>query len=247
MPLFNVPRPILWTILLAACLDAQSTSVQLPTGPLKFGGFEASFHADGSFRLEGWGWPTMNGTWKLQGDRITLVLPEKPPKGCEGPGQYRVRVLDQHPAFDVISDDCTPRRMILNGSTWMGAAETKAIPARRILTTSISTPPNTAEAAPADANWPGFRGKDGSGVADGQNLPAKWDGKTGQNILWRTPIPGLGHSSPIVWGQHIFVTSAVSSDPNATFKPGQYGDGDASEDRSTQKWTLFALDKKSGK
>ena len=80
-----------------------------------------------------------------------------------------------------------------------------------------------------------------------QNLPGKWDGKTGENILWRTPIPGLAHSSPIVWGEQIFVTSAVSSDPNATFKPGLYGDGDASEDRSPQKWTLFALDKKAGK
>jgi outer membrane protein assembly factor BamB len=222
-------------------------SVQLPIGPLKFGGFAASFNADSSFHLEGWGWPAMNGTWKLQGDEITLLLPDKPPKGCDGPGRYRVRVQDQHPAFNAIADDCVPRRMILNGSTWMGAGETKVAPVRHILTTSTARPPKTAQPGPAGANWPSFRGKDASGVAEDQNLPDKWDGKMGENMLWRTPIPGLAHSSPIVWGQQIFVSSAVSSDPKATFKPGQYGDGDASEDRSPQKWTLFALDKKTGK
>lgn len=228
-------------------LGAQSGGVQLPSGPLKFGGFAASFSADGSFHLEGSGWPTMNGTWKLQNGEITLLLPDKPPEGCDGSGRYRVRVTDRHPTFDVVSDDCVPRRMILNGSTWLEAGETKVIPARHIVTTSTARPPKTPDPGLAGANWPSFRGKNASGVAEDQNLPDKWDGKTGENILWRTPIPGLGHSSPIVWGQHIFVTSAISSDPHATFKPGLYGDGDASQDRSPQKWSLFALDKKNGK
>lgn len=228
-------------------LGAQSGGVQLPSGPLKFGGFAASFSADGSFHLEGSGWPTMNGTWKLQNGEITLLLPDKPPEGCDGSGRYRVRVTDQHPTFDVVSDDCVPRRMILNGSTWLDAGETKVIPARHIVTTSTARPPKTPDPGLAGSNWPSFRGKSASGVAEDQNLPYKWDGKTGENILWRTPIPGLGHSSPIVWGQHIFVTSAISSDPHATFKPGLYGDGSASQDRSPQKWSLFALDKKNGK
>ena len=79
------------------------------------------------------------------------------------------------------------------------------------------------------------------------HLPDQWNGTRGENILWRTEIPGLGHSSPIVWGQRVFVTSAVSSRGKATFKPGLYGDGDASDDRSPQRWMLYALDKKSGK
>src|SRR5580700_6036075 len=188
-------------------LSAQPGSVQLPSGALKFGGFAASFKTDGSFHLEGWGWPTMNGTWKLTGDEIALVIADNPPRGCDGPGKYRVRVQDQHPAFDVISDDCVPRRMILNGSTWRGAGESKVIPGRHIQTTSTARPPKTAEPGPAGANWASFRGNDHSGAAEDQNLPDKWDGKTGENILWRTPISGLAHSSPIVWGQRIFVTS----------------------------------------
>src|SRR5262245_33900669 len=99
----------------------------------------------------------------------------------------------------------------------------------------------------ATGNWPSFRGTTAAGVAEGQNLPDTWNVRSGQNILWRTPIPGLAHSSPNVWGDQLFVTSAVSSNPNATFRPGLYGDGDASDDRSRQRWILYALDKRSGK
>jgi outer membrane protein assembly factor BamB len=84
-------------------------------------------------------------------------------------------------------------------------------------------------------------------VAERQNLPDRWDGKTGENVLWRTPIPGLAHSSPVVWGGRVFVTSAVSSDPKATFRPGLYGDGDASTDRTRHRWVIYALDKRTGK
>ena len=101
--------------------------------------------------------------------------------------------------------------------------------------------------AGAAGAWPSFRGREAAGVADGQNLPDKWNAQTGQNILWRTPIPGLAHSSPIVWGDRLFVTSAISTDPNATFRPGLYGDGDASGDRSRQRWVVSALDKRTGK
>lgn len=96
-------------------------------------------------------------------------------------------------------------------------------------------------------NWPSFRGPQASGVSDGQHLPDKWNGTTRQNILWRTPIPGLAHSSPIVWGDRIYVTSALSGNPKATFRPGLYGDGDASEDRSRHKWVVYAIDKRTGK
>jgi outer membrane protein assembly factor BamB len=50
-----------------------------------------------------------------------------------------------------------------------------------------------------------------------------------------------------VWGDKIFVTTSVSSDPNASFRPGLYGDGDASKDTSEQRWVIYALDKRTGK
>jgi outer membrane protein assembly factor BamB len=61
--------------------------------------------------------------------------------------------------------------------------------------------------AAGDANWPQWRGPDGSGISAERNLPEEW-GET-QNVRWKTPLPGKGHSSPIVWGKRVFLTTAV--------------------------------------
>ncbi len=55
-------------------------------------------------------------------------------------------------------------------------------------------------------NWPTFRGPNGSGIADARPLPVTWDGEKSVNILWKTAVPGLGHSSPAIWGERIFLT-----------------------------------------
>ena len=141
------------------------------------------------------------------------------PGGCLGIGRYRVRVDAGRVTFDLVSDACPPRRMIFDGSTWSPAEEVRAFPPRRIVR-SARTGASIPDAADPKGGWPSFRGPQASGVADGQSLPDKWDGETRENILWRTPIPGLAHSSPVVWGHRIFVTSAVSSDPGATFQSG---------------------------
>ncbi len=101
-----------------------------------------------------------------------------------------------------------------------------------------------AMAGPFD--WPQFRGPGASGVAEGFATPTKWNAETGENIRWKTPIPGLGHSSPIIWGDKLFVTSAVS-DRDDTLKVGLYGDISPVEDDSEQSWRVYCLDKKSGK
>lgn len=103
--------------------------------------------------------------------------------------------------------------------------------------------------SPAAAqNWPSFRGPVASGVADHQNLPVIWDAAHGTNIQWSAVLPGLAHSSPIVWQDHIFVTTAISTGrPDASFKRGLYGEGDASDDVSPQQWKLICLDRKTGK
>jgi outer membrane protein assembly factor BamB len=96
-------------------------------------------------------------------------------------------------------------------------------------------------------NWPSFRGQHAAGVADGQNLPDTWDGEKGTAIKWKTRIPGLAHSSPVVWEDRLFVTSAISGKGSATFKPGLYGAGDASDDKSVHQWKVYCLNKKTGK
>jgi outer membrane protein assembly factor BamB len=107
--------------------------------------------------------------------------------------------------------------------------------------------PTFAQKQAASRQWPSFRGSHASGVADGQNLPDVWDAEKGTNVRWKTRIPGLSHSSPVVWGDRLFVTTAISSRADATFRRGLYGDGDASDDRSSHQWKVYAIDKKTGK
>jgi len=57
-------------------------------------------------------------------------------------------------------------------------------------------------------NWPNFRGPEGIGIAYNTTVPTKWDGKSGENILWKTEIPTRGYNSPIIWGKKIFLSGA---------------------------------------
>src|SRR5215475_8890397 len=75
-------------------------------------------------------------------------------------------------------------------------------------------------------NWPSFRGPQASGVAEGFATPEKWKVEKNESVNWKTPIPGLGHSSPIIWGNRIFVTTAVKDQGEQELKVGLYGDVD---------------------
>lgn len=217
----------------------------VPSGPLVMRDFRLQFDPAGTFALSGAGWPSMSGSWKLDGAEITLQNASGP-KECASVARYTFSVEGSRIGLDVLADDCQSRRMILDRSRWLPPGSTAPAPARNIVRTAgPARTPITRAAGTGD--WPSFRGREATGVAEKQNLPDSWNPATGENVLWRTPIPGLAHSSPIVWGDTLFVTSAISSRPNATFKPGLYGDGDASEDASPQKWMLYAIDKKTGK
>src|SRR4030095_13359447 len=74
------------------------------------------------------------------------------------------------------------------------------------------------------ANWPQWRGPSGMGVSDEKNLPTQW--AVGKNIKWKTPIAGRGHSSPIVWGNRIFLTTAIEGDLVPGAKAVKHMNGD---------------------
>jgi outer membrane protein assembly factor BamB len=237
----------------------QQTTSPLPSGQLSFGHFTARFvpdpstplRAGGTFTLEGEDWPTLKGDWTADSGQIELLIPKllvpQGEEGCDGPGRYRFRVAGRRLTFDLVSDGCDARRLVLDRSTWAPAEEPRVVAARRIRLTVANRTALGAKAGDGAGSWPSFRGPRASGIADKQGLPDTWNVKTGEHILWRTPIPGLAHSSPIIWGDRIFVTSAISSRPNATFRPGLYGDGDASDDLSRQRWVMYAIDKRTGK
>lgn len=69
---------------------------------------------------------------------------------------------------------------------------------------------STAPAAPKGSNWAGWRGPEGRGVSDEKNLPTEWS--ESKNVRWKTPIPGRGFSSPIIWGNRVFLTTAIEGD-----------------------------------
>ena len=230
----------------AAAVVAQQTTPQLPSAPLQYGAFTMQFGSDGGFTVLAKEWPPLKGTWRVEHDEVTFATTGGPPE-CARPGRYRFRMENMRLSLALLSDDCAPRRMVLKDSRWHPEGAGEVVASRAIVRRGPTPPPALPDATPATGSWPSFRGPHASGVADGQHLPDHWNGKTGENILWRTSIPGLAHSSPVVWGDRIFVTTAISSRPDATFKPGLYGDGDSSDDRSPHTWVLYAIDKRTGK
>ena len=99
-------------------------------------------------------------------------------------------------------------------------------------------------------DWPSFRGPHGSGVSPAATPPSTWNVTTSANVAWRIPIAGLGHSSPIVWGDRIYLTTAVSN--SAASRSLTLGDSDQAgidpaKDMVPHRWEVIALDRASGK
>lgn len=94
-------------------------------------------------------------------------------------------------------------------------------------------------------NWPGWR-NDGRGISTEKNLPLKWTEE--ENVKWKKSIPGAGHSSPIVWGKYVFITTAVAEDPNVeSFRGGVYMGGNRDKpDKSGYTYLVICLDTDQG-
>lgn len=98
-----------------------------------------------------------------------------------------------------------------------------------------------------DRQWPGYRGYLACGVLDNADLPQSFDLKKMVNIRWKAEIPGLGLSSPVIWGDRLFITTAISKSDNKGIKPGIYGDGMPVPDSSVHDWKVLCIDKNTGK
>ena len=96
-------------------------------------------------------------------------------------------------------------------------------------------------------DWPSFRGINGNGIAEEHRTLTTWDVSKNDGVLWKTPLEGLGTSSPIVWGDRVCVTTSVSGKIDANLKIGLYGDIASVEDNTSHTWKLICLDKKTGR
>ncbi|HXG67546.1 MAG TPA: PQQ-binding-like beta-propeller repeat protein [Blastocatellia bacterium] len=102
-------------------------------------------------------------------------------------------------------------------------------------------------------NWPQWRGPDGQGISAEKNLPTEWSPT--KNIKWKTPIEGRGHSCPIVWGNRVFLTTAIEGEvipgakaPIHYLEPGKefkHPDSVGSDRKHTMK--VICLDADTGK
>ncbi len=107
----------------------------------------------------------------------------------------------------------------------------------------------TASGADKVSDWPSFRGHGSRGVADGYPVRSSWHAdEVGEKIgvLWSTPVPGLGHSSPIVCGDKVFLATAIAADGKAPLKIGRGGQRDAADDHGEQSWVVLCYDRLSG-
>lgn len=98
----------------------------------------------------------------------------------------------------------------------------------------------------AEQNWPQFRGLESRGIAHGDALPDRWSAT--ENVEWKTEISGRGWSSPIVWGDRVFLTTVVNLGESEEPKKGLYFGGNRpAPPKSIHQWKVFCLDLESGR
>lgn len=104
----------------------------------------------------------------------------------------------------------------------------------------------TEESVGRTVNWPGFRGRHAAGIGDGVDTAVEWSLETGESVVWNVEVPGLGNSSPVVWGDTIFVTTATAEREQPGLRTGLTGAGDAVDESFEHRWTALAYDKRTG-
>lgn len=103
----------------------------------------------------------------------------------------------------------------------------------------------TAAARAEDVHWPQFRGADARGIASGTNLPDRWTET--ENVAWKRDIPGRGWSSPVVWGNRVFLTTVVNTGESEEARKGLYFGGDRPlPPDAVHNWIVLCLDLQSG-
>src|SRR5215217_8209684 len=110
----------------------------------------------------------------------------------------------------------------------------------------IQLPLSAANRPRPGTDWPQFRGIRAAGVDEAHPAPLTWDVAKKQAVRWKTAIPGLGHSSPVIWGDSLYVATSISGRKDAGIKVGAYGDIDPVTDDTPHEWRVYALDKKTG-
>jgi hypothetical protein len=108
------------------------------------------------------------------------------------------------------------------------------------------TPQSSAAGAESTPNWPSFRGHGATGVAESARPPIAWNTETGNNIRWTTTIAGHSHSSPVIWGDVIYVVTSMSEDPSSDGRRRGVRNN-AIDDLAEREWKILALHRDDGR
>ena len=114
------------------------------------------------------------------------------------------------------------------------------------------SPSSDEDTFQAHRDWPQFRGHRARGQSPARGMVAtRWDVESGEGVVWRVPVSGLAHSSPIVWGNRVYVTTALRTAGTAKlsslYGSEGYGSGDSVPDEGEHSYQLICLDKRDGK
>ncbi|MFY9252348.1 MAG: PQQ-binding-like beta-propeller repeat protein [Fuerstiella sp.] len=105
-------------------------------------------------------------------------------------------------------------------------------------------------AAQVTTNWPSFRGPGTRGVADGFPVRTTWNADSSQaeveGVLWEAEVPGLGHSSPVIFGDRLFLITAIADAGTAELQISAGGKPTAANDNGQQRWVILCYDKTTG-
>jgi outer membrane protein assembly factor BamB len=216
---------------------AKPPTVKVSLDAKTLAGYAATYRADSGTEIE----------VMAEGGKLILRF-------MSGTGRYALEPQDKatftSPALEGLTFRFRPEAGKAESLTLkQGSAE--VVYKRGATVARADVPPAPAEdpagVVAAPANWAQFRGPGASGVADGQLPPTAWNVAKNVNVRWKTPIPGLGHSCPVVWGDRVFVTTAISGNPKSEFRAGLYGDVDSVNDPTQHTWRVHCLDRRTGK
>ena len=192
----------------------------------------------------------------LEGDQLKSAVPGQPARTLVPTSQSEFHVSEMEGLTLAFAGrgGLTERALITQNGTTTALERVTSGTDAAASAAAASTAPPAAKPDPlpvakrtAARPWPAFRGSNASGNGDGQGIPSEWDVASGRNVRWKTPIPGIANASPIVWGDRVFIVTAVSSAGDKTFRTGLYGDVAPVEDVSAHTWKMYCLDRASGK
>src|SRR5882724_7966825 len=119
----------------------------------------------------------------------------------------------------------------------MAVAKSASILVGLVFCTVVCAAPLRAADDDRSGQWPSFRGEGARGIGQG-NPPVKWDVTRSDNIKWQTPIEGLGHGGPVVWGNKVYLVTAANGTPQPV-KTGVFGDIAPVENEKPFEWKLI--------